>query len=142
MCLFRFFIVFAALPFSVSLWAQGLTGATSQHEPTPMQQTSDGSYVIKTTSLSKDVKGFKGTTPLTITVKADTVVSIKPLRNRETPEYFLQAQEMLKAWEGQSVSDALALQVDAITGATLSCEALRENVRLGLTYYQQHRAAQ
>lgn len=135
----RSFAVFCACALSAAVWAQGSTGATLQSDPSPIQKQSDGSYVIKTTSLSKDVKGFKGTTPLAITVRNDTVVSIKPLRNRETAEYFQQAQQMLRAWEGNTIADALALQVDGITGATLSCDALRENVRLGLTYYKEHK---
>lgn len=130
---------FIALALCASARAQSTTGATSRDNASPMQAAEGGGYVIKTSSLGKGVKGFKGTTPLAVTVRGDSVVSIKPLRNRETPEYFEQAQGMLRAWEGLPVEAALALEVDAVTGATLSCEALRENVRLALDYYMQYR---
>lgn len=99
----------------------------------------DGSYVVNTTTLSKEVKGYKGTTPLKITVKDDIITAITPLRNRETAEYFQQAQAALQQWVSKSVSEAQALQVDGVTGATLSFDALRENVRLGLEYYQKNK---
>ena len=118
--------------------AQGTTGATRMEEQV-MTVQKDGSYVVNTTTLSKEVKGYKGTTPLKITVKDDIITAITPLRNRETAEYFQQAQAALQQWVGKGVSEAQALQVDGVTGATLSFDALKENVRLGLEYYQKNK---
>ena len=118
--------------------AQGTTGATRMEEQV-MTVQKDGSYVVNTTTLSKEVKGYKGTTPLKITVKDDIITAITPLRNRETAEYFQQAQAALQQWVGKGVSEAQALQVDGVTGATLSFDALKENVRLGLEFYQKNK---
>ena len=118
--------------------AQGTTGATRMEEQV-MTVQKDGSYVVNTTTLSKEVKGYKGTTPLKITVKDDIITAITPLRNRETAEYFQQAQAALQQWVGKGVSEAQTLQVDGVTGATLSFDALKENVRLGLEYYQKNK---
>ena len=121
---------------AASARAQGTTGATRMEEgPAVMTQDKDGTYVVNTTSLSKSVKGFKGTTPVKISIKDDVITAISPLRNRETAEYFQQAQEGLKQWIGKTVSEVQSLQVDGVTGATLSFDALRENVRLGVDYY-------
>ena len=133
-------ILTAAIALCIALVAdaQGTTGATRMEEQV-MTVQKDGSYVVNTTTLSKEVKGYKGTTPLKITVKDDIITAITPLRNRETAEYFQQAQAALQQWVGKSVSEAQALQVDGVTGATLSFDALRENVRLGLEYYQKNK---
>ena len=42
-------------------------------------------------------------------------------------------------WNGKSVKDAKTLQVDVVTGATFSSEAVIKNVQLALDYYQQHK---
>lgn len=129
-----------AMVLTLGAHAQGTTGATRLEEgPTVMTQEKDGAYVVNTTSLSKSVKGFKGTTPVKITIKDDVITAISPLRNRETAEYFQQAQAGLQQWIGKKVSEVASLQVDGITGATLSFNALRENVRLGVEYYLKHK---
>jgi uncharacterized protein with FMN-binding domain len=37
------------------------------------------------------------------------------------------------------VDDALGVKVDVVSGATYSSNAVIENVRLGLTYYKEHK---
>ena len=39
-----------------------------------MSKLSDGTYVVNTTTLAKDVKGFKGNTPLKIYIKSNKIV--------------------------------------------------------------------
>ena len=38
-----------------------------------------------------------------------------------------------------TVKKAQKAQVDAVTGATMSSEAVKENVKRGLDYYQKHK---
>ena len=38
-------------------------------------------------------------------------------------------------WDGMKVKDAVKQQVDGVTGATYSSEAVKKNVQLGLNYY-------
>jgi uncharacterized protein with FMN-binding domain len=67
-------------------------------------------------------------------------VKIEALKNQETPKYFLKVKKaLLDKWNGLKVKDAKALKVDAVTGATYSSEAVIENVKLGLDYYQNHK---
>lgn len=99
----------------------------------------DGFTVINTTSLSEDVEGYAGTTPLKIYIKKDKIERIEALRNVETPKYFaLIKRDLLSKWNGLTVKKAATQQVDVVTGATYSSEAVIENVRRGLDYYQKN----
>ncbi len=100
-----------------------------------------GVYTIDTSTLSQDVKGYNGATPLVITVKDNKVVKVEALENSETPGFFKRMTDsgLLEKWNGMTVEDALASDVDAVAGATFSSNAVIENVRLGLTYYKEHK---
>ena len=96
--------------------------------------------VINTTTLGKSVEGYNGNTPLKIYIQKDKVVKIEALKNHETPKYFaLVKKALLEKWNGKKVKDAKALKVDAVTGATYSSEAVIENVKLGMDYYQKNK---
>ena len=99
-----------------------------------------GVYIVNTTELGKNVKGYKGTTPLKIHIKGGKIVKIEALKNIETPKYWARIkQELLNAWDGTTVKEAEKMQVDALTGATLSSNAVKENVKLGLEYYKRNK---
>lgn len=101
-----------------------------------MSKQSDGTYVVNTTTLAKDVKGFKGNTPLKIYIKSNKIVKIEPLTNRESPNYFAKVkQSLLNKWYGMKASKASTTQVDGVTGATFSSKAVKENVKRGAKYY-------
>ena len=95
--------------------------------------------VINTTELTKDVRGFKGSTPVKIYIKKNRVVRIEALPNQETPRFFDKTKSLLKFWEGKSVTKASQIQPDAVTGATFSSDALIKNVHTGLEYYKKHK---
>jgi electron transport complex protein RnfG len=99
-----------------------------------------GVYIVNTTTLAKNVRGYRGTTPLKIYIKKDKIEKVEALKNRETPEYFEEVSHvMLPKWKGMTVKKALSSEVDAVTGATLSSNAVRENVKRGLEYYQKNK---
>lgn len=100
----------------------------------------NGTYVINTTSLSKDVEGYLGPTPLKIYIKSNKVEKIEFLKSQETPKYYAKVKKALQEkWNGLKVKDARQQKVDAVTGATFSSEAVIKNVQLGLDYYQSHK---
>lgn len=100
----------------------------------------NGMTVINTATLGKDVQGYLSTTPLKIYIEKNKVVKIEALKNQETPKYFLKVKKaLLDKWNGLKVKDAKNLKVDAVTGATYSSDAVIENVKLGLDYYQNHK---
>ena len=97
-------------------------------------------YVINTTTIGKDVEGYNGPTPLKVYIKKNKVERIEFLKSMESPKYYAQVKKaLLEKWNGQKVSDAKTLQVDAVTGATYSSEAVIQNVQLALDYYQKHK---
>ncbi len=105
-----------------------------------MKKNSDGTYVVNTTTLAKDVKGYLGTTPLEIHIQKNKIVKIVPLKNQETPKYFARIKKLLLTkWEGMKVSKAEKTSVDGVTGATFSSDAVKENVKRGLQYYKKHK---
>ena len=100
----------------------------------------NGVYIINTTTLAKNVRGYRGTTPLKIYVKKNKIEKVEALKNRETPEYFDEVvNAMFPKWKGMSVKKALTTEVDCVTGATLSSRAVQENVKRGLEYYEKNK---
>lgn len=100
----------------------------------------DGMYVIDTTTLGKNVEGYQAPTPLKVYIKNDKVEKIEFLKSQETPKYYIKVKKALvDKWNGLTVKNAKTQQVDVVTGATFSSEAVIENVRLALDYYQSHK---
>ena len=101
-----------------------------------MTKMGDGTVVVNTTSLCQ-VKGYRSTTPLKIFIKNDKIDHIEALKNQETPKYFkLVKDHILQAWNGKTVKKAVKQKVDGVTGATMSSDAVKANVKAGLEYYQ------
>ena len=100
----------------------------------------NGVYVINTTELGKNVEGYNGPTPLKIYINNNKVEKIEALKSFETPKYYVKVKkEILEKWNGLTVKEAKAKQVDVVTGATFSSEAVIKNVQLGLDYYQKNK---
>ncbi|MBQ7421706.1 MAG: FMN-binding protein [Prevotella sp.] len=102
--------------------------------------TDNGVTVVNTTELAKDVRGYKGATPLKIYIQNNKIVKVEALKNMETPKYFaLVKRGLLDKWDGKSVAKAAKMKVDGVTGATFSSEAVKQNVKRGLAYYKEHK---
>ena len=100
----------------------------------------DGMYVINTTTLGSDIEGYNGSTPLKIYIKKNKVERIEFLKSMETPKYYAKVKKaLMDKWNGLKVKDAKTQQVDIVTGATYSSEAVIKNVQVGLGYYQNNK---
>ncbi len=100
----------------------------------------NGVYVINTTDLGKDIEGYNGPTPLKVYINKNKVEKIEFLKSMETPKYYAKVKKNLgDKWNGLKVKEAKTHQVDAVTGATFSSEAVIKNVQLALDYYQSHK---
>ena len=100
----------------------------------------NGAYVVNTTELGKKVDGYAGPTPLKVYIRKGKVEKIEFLPNQETPKYWNAVKkQMQNAWDGMKVTDALKAQVDGRTGATFSSDAVKENVKLALEYYEKNK---
>ncbi len=103
----------------------------------------DGSVTVSTAPLAKEVNGFGGPVPLRIHISKDgKVTRIEALPNSETPDFFSRASVLFRQWEGKTVTDAAALHVDAVSGATFSSKAIITNVQRGLAYAAAQSAAE
>ena len=100
----------------------------------PAQAAPADTLVINTTELCKDVIGYDGPTPLVIKVVKGVVVKVEALPNTESPSYFARVLQggLLKAVVGKKVEEAAQMELDAVSGATYSSEAVIENLRAGL----------
>lgn len=106
-----------------------------------MNRLDDGTYVIDTTALCSDIKGFRGETPVKVFIKKDKIIKIEYLPNRETPRFFDRLKEgFQETWNGMKVNEAVSVQPDAHTGATISAKSVSENVKQALEYYQKHKS--
>lgn len=99
-----------------------------------------GVYIVNTTTLGKDVIGYESTTPLKVYIKGGKIQKIEFLDNTETPKYWRAAANHLQnKWDGMSVKDAKTKEVDGRTGATMSSDAVKKNVKLAVEYYEKHK---
>ena len=99
----------------------------------------DGTFVVNTRVLAKDVQGYGGPVPLKIHIDKDgrlTAIEAEP--NAESPSFFDRAKELFSRWQGKTIDEAMTEDVDAVSGATFSSKAIIRNVQRGLAYAKQH----
>ena len=124
--------LFSILGLALCIQSAGLKDDTITKE--------NGTYIINTTELGKNIEGYNGPTPLKIYIKKNKVVKIEALKNQETPKYYARVKKALfEKWNNLKVSEAQKLQVDGVTGATYTSEAVIKNVQAGLDYYKKHK---
>ena len=127
----------AIIPCACLLMAVALTSANKKDN---VMVKENGVYVVNTTTLSKDVVGYEGPTPLKVYIKGGKIQKIEFLENQETPKYWRAAVNHLQnKWDGMSVKDAKTKEVDGRTGATYSSDAVKKNVKLAVEYYEKNK---
>ena len=105
-----------------------------------MKKEKDGTYVVNTTTLAKDVEGYNGTTPVEVYIKKNKIVKVVPLKSQEGPKYVAKVKKgMLPRYEGMNVKKGTVADVDAVTGATFTSEAIKENVKRAVAYYKKNK---
>lgn len=89
---------------------------------------------INTTDLCKDIVGFNGPVPVEISVFQGVVTDIKMLPNQETPRFLkmVEASGLAQKLVGKTLDEAKDVELDAVTGATYTSNALIKNIRAGL----------
>ena len=101
----------------------------------PVAESSDGAFIVDSTELAPDVRGFAGPVPVEVEVRDGLVARVAPkLPNAETPGFFgmLESAGLWHAWDGLPVGVAATSHVDAVTSATFSSKAAIANVRAAL----------
>ena len=105
-----------------------------------MRKEKDGTYVVNTTTLATDVKGYIESTPIEVYIKKNKIVKVVMLKNQETPKYNARVKkQMIPLYEGQKITKKSNVEVDGVTGATFTSNAVKENVKRALEYYWKHK---
>ncbi|MGL5683665.1 MAG: 4Fe-4S binding protein [Marinifilaceae bacterium] len=96
----------------------------------------DGSRRISSINIAQDIAGFAAATPIIIQITDNKITDIEILKNSETPEFFntLLNSSMINHWIGLTPQEALNIQVDVVSGATMSSTALIKTIRRTLQY--------
>lgn len=95
-----------------------------------------GGNVVVHTKYLTDVAGYAGVVPLDIYISDEGIITdIKPLPNDETPDFFNSATYLFTNWIGKNAKDISPMKADAISGATYSSNAIKENMTAGVKYY-------
>lgn len=99
--------------------------------------TANGAISINTSSIAGDIKGYGGPVPLEIIIADDKISDIKTLENSETEGFFERVRSgVMPKWIGTPVNEVADKEVDGITGATLSSNAVNATIKAGVAYYQ------
>jgi uncharacterized protein with FMN-binding domain len=91
--------------------------------------------VLLSENYVKDVHGYGGPLSLAISVdKENKVEKVEILKYFETKAFMEKviASGLLSAWDGHNVEQAISLDVDVVSGATLTSSAVIENVQRSL----------
>lgn len=92
-------------------------------------------YAAYSKPASDGIKGFKGETPLLLcfNVKQE-IVAVKLLANQETPSFVARVRDggLFDAWNGLTVSKALAKTPDAVSGATYTSRGVIATMQVTL----------
>ena len=122
---FLLFCVIGAILFSASLVSPSCGSGRAQGPDT---------LKINTTGLGADVIGYNGPTPVEISVYKGVITQIEVLPNREGPRYMQMVLEsgLVDKLKGKTLEEAGTIQLDAVSGATFTSNALIKNIRLGL----------
>lgn len=99
--------------------------------------------ILQSSPYTDKIIGFAGPTPLEITLNDSGKISdIKLLKNKDTPAYVQIAIDggLLNAWNGLTPQEALAKQVDAVSGATFSSRGIIQTVQKRLEVYEAQRS--
>lgn len=99
------------------------------------QQAAD--TTIYTEEFCSDIIGFNGPIPLEINIKDGKIENINILENEETPGFLRRVTNanLLENFYGLTPKEAVNLDIDAVSGATYSSNAIIKSVKTSLAIY-------
>lgn len=135
-----FAVVFCIMAALAMVHERSIFGYTPSHDVAresvdPIRKGVRGE-VVNTTVLGSDILGYGGYVPLEIYITDGRIDSVKALPNNETSDVFqrLYDEGLMKTWDGHTLKEAAGMEVDGITGATYSSNAVIGNVKAGANY--------
>ena len=100
-------------------------------------QTS-GDTTLYTEEFCQDIVGFNDIIPLEINMVDGKIVSINILDNKETPRFLQKVTdaELVENFYGLTPKEAINLDIDAVSGATYSSNAIIKSVKTRMAVYE------
>ena len=95
---------------------------------------------LSTSPTSDAITGYAAAVPVLIGFdRSDKVVGLTLLENAESPDFIERVFDsgLMESWNNFPIQDVLNLEVDAVTGATLSSDAIIKTVRHSIGSYLQ-----
>ena len=92
-------------------------------------------YAVYSKPASDGIKGYKGETPVLIALNPkQVIIGVYALPNKETPGYAKRVEEagFYNSWNGLTIKQALKKEVDTVSGATYTSQAVIKSVRAAL----------
>ncbi|MGL5317850.1 MAG: FMN-binding protein [Bacteroidales bacterium] len=90
-------------------------------------------YVFNSEKYGIDIFGYYEDVPtLVVTDSQQKILKVSVINSYETEEYLtiIRNKGFFSKWNGKQIQSAKDLKVDAITGATLTTEAIIDNIKL------------
>lgn len=100
------------------------------------QQPAD--TILYTEDYCKDIIGFNGTIPMEIYIVDGKINYISILDNKETPGFLRKVVNagLVENFYGLTPSEAANLDIDAVSGATYSSNAIIKSVKMRMAIYE------
>lgn len=110
--------------------------ARLEKEPVPVEVIPkvlrDSETVLSSTPGSDHIIGYAGPTPLLIGIGKDgRVTGVHLLKSDESPGFVenIRMAGYMESWDGKDWREAMTLEVDAVTGATVTSKAIGDTLR-------------
>ena len=113
------------------------------NNPQPQQQRNVVDYIaegdvriIESKGIVPGILGYAGPIYLKLQVVNDTIKRVEVTENTETPSFFDEVVEsgLLKSWDNMSLNQATTMQVDALSGATYTSNAILQTLQKTAAY--------
>ena len=130
-------------PTEEEMTALGLEGKTLVARDSMSWDVVDGTQhkqgiVLSSALQTSKFMGYNGSTPVFVYLDSDNKIhSVTGGANDETPGFYRRAAGgILDKWNGLSVTEAIAQEVDVVSGATYTSQSLIDNLRTVLSVYE------
>ena len=102
------------------------------------QAQNAGDTTLYTEEYCQDIVGFNDIIPLEINMVDGKIASINILENKETPRFLQKVtdEKLIENFYGLTPKEALNLDIDAVSGATYSSNAIIKSVKTRMEIYE------
>lgn len=92
-------------------------------------------YIVNSSVFSEAIYGFGGPVPMLLLLdNQKNILAVQSLKNNETPSFWQSVVDagIIEQWNGKAASSLSTFVPDAVTGATLSSNAVNQSIALSL----------